>query len=208
MFEMLKGRLMVAATALLFSFGANAAPVTYLFRGDIVGTLNGVPVSGLLNLNVTGDTNNITHPSQSYFLETLGGATFDLASVGSFTVTNSAYVFARPDLGWVGFGVNGIPSCCDIIQIANPAAFTGYDLQDDIGPFGGPPNPSLADWFNVPTTAGLFTVTAMSNNTFQAIVGTVPEPGLPALLALAGAAAWCASRRRRPTGLPNTGAGA
>jgi hypothetical protein len=105
MFEMLKGRLVVAAMALLVSTGTWADPVSYRFVGDIVGTLDGVPVSGLLTLTVTGDTNDLTSSPPAQFLNSVGTSTFELASVGSFTVTNSAYVFARPDLGMVGFGV-------------------------------------------------------------------------------------------------------
>jgi hypothetical protein len=199
MFEKLKGQLLAAMLSLLVSTGAAAAPATYRFVGDIVGLLAGVPVSGLLTLNVTGNTDDITMPSAAHLLNTLGGATFDLASVGSFTVTNSAYVFSRPDLGRVGFGVQGLTNCCDIIQIGN-AALAGYDLRDSIGPLSGPDNPSLFDWVDVPTTAGLFTVRTMTNNTFEAIIdGTVPEPGTPALLTVAAAAAWFASRRRKPT---------
>ncbi len=207
MLSMLKGRLWAAITMLMLSFGTNASPVNYHFTGDIVGTLNGAAVSGVLNLNVTGDTDDITHPSQAYLLNTFGGAVFDLASVGSFTVTSSAYVFARPDLGVVGFGVQGIPSCCDIIQLLN-AAFAGYDLSSDIGPLGNPVNPSLGDWISVPTTQGLFTVTSMRNNTFQATVSptvSVPEPGLPALLVLAGAAAWFGGRRGNRASLVRAG---
>jgi hypothetical protein len=204
MLYMLKSRLCAGVTLLMLALGAHAAPVNYRFTGDIAGTLNGSAVVGALDLNVSGDTDDITHPSQAYFLNTLGGAVFSLAGVGSFTVTNSAYVFARPDLGVVGFGVQGLTNCCDIIQILNPA-FAGYDLHSDIGPLGipgNPGNPSLADWVNVPTTAGLFTVTSMRNNTFQATVtSAVPEPGMPALLVLAGVAAGFAGRRRGLTAL-------
>jgi hypothetical protein len=50
----------------------------------------------------------------------------------------------------------------------------------------------------VPTSAGAFTVTRMTSNTFQAIIGAeVPEPGLPALLALAGGLAWWSGRSRK-----------
>jgi hypothetical protein len=197
MLAMLKNRLLAATTMLLVCCAATAAPATYRFTGDIVGTLAGVPVSGLLTLDVTGDTNDITQPASAHILNSLGTSTFTLASVGSFTVSNEAYVFSRPDTGFVGFGVRDLVSCCDIIQIANPV-FSGYDLRTALGPVGGPDNPSLADWVNVPTSAGAFTVTRMTSNTFQAIIGAeVPEPGLPALLALAGGLAWWSGRGRK-----------
>ena len=208
MFLTLKNRLFTVLMLLLVSLGANAAPATYRFTGDVVGTLDGVPISGLLTLNVTGDTDTITHPGDPYLLTSVGTSTFTLAGVGNITVTNEAYVFARPDLGWAGFGVQGLASCCDIIQVHNPV-LAGYDLHTSFGPVGGPDNPSLADWVNVPTTAGAFTVTAMTNNTFQAIVGaSVPEPSLPALLVLAGALAWSLSRRRKAVGSTGPGSAA
>ena len=197
MFEMLKSRLAAAMTLLLVCFGAAAAPVTYRFTGDIAGTLGGTSVSGLLTLTVTGNTDDITHPSPAYMLDSVGTSIFDLAGVGNFTVTNPAYVFSRPDVGVVGFGVQGLTDCCDIIQISDPA-FLGYDLKTSIGPLGGASNPSLGDWVGVPTTAGAFTLRSMSNTTFEAILGNqVPEPSLPALLALAGGLAGWARHRAR-----------
>lgn len=205
MFAMLKNRL-VATTMLLVCFGAGAAPVTYRFTGDIAGTLGGVSVSGLLTLMVTGNTDDIIHPSAAYILSSVGTSTFNLASVGDFTVTNQAYVFSRPDIGIGGFGVQGLASCCDIIQIAD-SAFSGYDLSTDLGPVGNPNNPSLGDWVNVPTTSGAFTVRSMTNNTFEAIIGNqLPEPSLPALLALAGGLAWWSRQGRRTARLADTAA--
>lgn len=61
---------------------------------------------------------------------------FALAGVGSFAVTDDSHVFSRPDCGSVGFGVQGLVHCCDIIRIAN-AAFGGYDRDTAIGPAAG-----------------------------------------------------------------------
>ena len=199
MLAMLRNTLWAMALTLSVLTGARAAPASYIFVGDIVGTLDGAAVSGLLTLTVAGDTDDVFTSGQAQFLSDSIVSTFDLAGVGSFTVSNPAYVFARPDLGFVGFGVQGLVSCCDIIQILSPV-LVGYDLNDATGPVAGAPNPSLADWVGVPTSAGLFTVTSMVDNTFQAVIGTaaVPEPAMPALLALAGAGAWTAGRRRKP----------
>lgn len=199
MFATLNGRLLAALFALLLSAGAWAAPATYRFTGDIGGTLNGVPVSGLLTLNVTGDTGDIVFPGPAQFMGS-GVATFSLAVPGSFTVTNAFYAFARPDLGWVGFGVQGIPTCCDIIQV-HDASLLGYDLHNDFGPIQVASNPSIADFHDVPTSAGLFTVTSMRDVTFQAIIddgtGSVPEPSSIALVALAVCCGLWAPRRRQ-----------
>ena len=197
MLATLRVGLLAMALTFLALGGARATPATYIFVGDIVGTLDGTDVRGELTLTVTGDTDDIFISSPAQLLSSSIVSTFDLAGFGSFTVSNDSYVFARPDVGFVGFGVQGLASCCDIIQILDPA-FIGYDLNDAIGPVLGAPNPSLADWVGVPTSAGLFTVTSMTNNTFQAVIGgtPVPEPGLPGLLLLAAAGAWVASRRR------------
>lgn len=194
---------MTMAMSVLAPTGAAATPATYRFVGDIAGTLAGNGVSGQLTLEVTGDTDDltVTGPAQRLDSGASGQATFDLPGIGSFTVTNAYYVFVRPDLGTAGFGVRDLVNCCDIIQINNAGLLTGYDLNDAIGPVAGPDNPSLFDWFEVPTSAGLFTVTRMTNNTFEAIIGrSVPEPGLPALLALAAAGALLTGRRRRVAG--------
>ena len=197
MIPILKNCLLAMSVTLLALTGARAMPATYLFAGDIVGTLDGAAVSGRLTLTVAGDTDDLYFSGPAQKLSDPIVSTFELAGVGSFTVSNPAYLFARPDAGIVGFGVEGLASCCDIIQILSPV-FAGYDLSHAIGPVAGPPNPSLSDWVGVPTSAGLFTVTSMFDNTFQAVIGnaTVPEPGMPPLLALAGAGAWMASRRR------------
>jgi hypothetical protein len=200
MSKLMKHSVLAAALSLLALAGARASPATYTFAGDIVGVLNGLAVSGRLTLTVAGDTDDLTTSGPVQRLASDIVSTFQLNGIGSFTVTNEAYLFARADLGIVGFGVQGLPFCCDIIQIRDPA-LAGYDLNDDIGPVLGAPNPSLPDWVDVPTSAGLFTVTSMFNNSFQAVTTptSVSEPATPALLALAGAGAWVAGRRRAAT---------
>lgn len=199
MFALLKTRLLAAAFVLLAASSAGATPATYRFTGDIVGTLDGAAVSGLLTLDVVGDTDDLVLSPPAQLLAA-AVATFSLPGSGDFTVTNTFYAFARPDLARTGFGVNGIPDCCDIIGVNN-SVLAGYDMNDPIGPVSAATNPSIADFHDIPTSAGLFSVTAMRNVTFQALIGgTVPEPGLPALLWVAAAAAVLARRR--------TGAGA
>ena len=176
------------AAALLLQAGAVAAPVTYIFKGTIAGTLDGVSVQGALTLTVTGDTDDVTVQSgNQYRLEVPANVpTFDLEGSGSFVITNDSYVFDNQALGVLGFGVLGLPvACCDIIQHRVGDTYENYDLKSSFGPLDAPSNPSLGDWIDVPTSAGPFTVTRMENNSFQAIVASVPEPGALALMLLA-----------------------
>lgn len=188
------------ALSLLASATGWATPATYIFRGDIIGTLNGNAVSGLLTLTVTGDTGDVTtNGSGTHRLDQVVSV-FDLAGFSSFTVSNDSYVFVNPSsTSRVGFGVLGIPDCCDIIQHTN-AVYDTYDLLSSIGPILFPgENLSLMDWHDVPTSAGLFEVTSMTNNSFEAIVGAaaVPEPATVPLLLIAGAMGLLAANRRR-----------
>ena len=92
--------------------------------------------------------------------------------------------------------MKGLPLCCDTIQHLE-APYATYDLQSSIGPIATSENLSIADWLDVPTTAGLFTITQMTDNTFQAIVGSsVPEPS-SAWMLISAAAGLCSVRRFR-----------
>lgn len=194
----------VLSTSVLASLSAVAAPATYIFTGEIVGTLDGQSVAGALTLTVTGDTANVVDNGHLAQLTVGVVSTFELAGFSPFTVTVDSYVFDNRLFGKIGFGAQKAPPCCDIIQHELPV-YGSYDLLSSLGPVDAVSNLSLGSWVDLPTSAGLFTVTTMDNNTFQAIVDsapTVPEPGMLALLALAGVGAARASKRRHRAAPP------
>ena len=178
-----------ARTAKALRLGA----ATCLFRQH-----DGQAVDGALTRMVTGDKDDVTVNGNTSTLTAGVLSTFELAGLSPFTVTVDSYVFDARSFGKVGFGVQKPQPCCDIIQHQLPV-YDSYDLLSSIGPINAPANLSLASWVEVPTTAGLFTVTSMTNNSFQAIIEdapTVPEPS-SILLGFAALAILGASTRAR-----------
>lgn len=159
-----------------------AAPVSYIFRADVAGVLGTTPVSGPFTLIAQGDTTSVALNGNAWSLV----PTSVTITIGGQDLTLNApttYVFDNVNSGKIGFGVNGLPVCCDIIQQVRPE-YDSYNLQSSIGPLAAAANLSLVAFGQVPTSGGLLTITTMESNTFQAIVaGEVPEPGAMALLA-------------------------
>ncbi len=189
--------LAIAAAALLAS-PAVASPISYIFTGTTAGTLGGQGFSGLLTLTATGNTADVIFNGSSTYRNDIITTVIDLPGLGPVTVTGTDYVFDHQGAQKIGYGVNGIPLCCDIIQFIDPAYAT-YDLMSAIGPLAYPTNLSLADWIDVPTTGGLLTLSRFDVGTFQAVMAaSVPEPGMIALFA-SGLASLGLIRRRRRT---------
>src|SRR5688572_27053204 len=157
--------LLTISAILLSAFQLAAAPVKNIFQANIVGLLYGDHISGTLTLTATIDTANVTSNGSTFWNDAITSV-LELAGVGSFTITNASYVFDSQNSSKVGFGVKGLPLCCDTIQHLE-APYATYDLQSSIGPIATSENLSIADWLDVPTTAGLFTITQMTDNTFQ-----------------------------------------
>lgn len=200
----MKSRIAFVFAALVASAGfaavpADASPINYIFSGTANGTLNGQAFSGLLTLTASGDTADVFSSNAVTLWNDTVNTVIDTPGLGSVTVTNPDYVFVRTDLGRVGYGVQGIPFCCDIISTPDPA-FTSYDLVSDILSVVVATNASILDWQDIPTTGGLMTLSSFENFTFQAIVSPtgVPEPVTAGLL-IGGLAGLGLLRRRRAT---------
>lgn len=153
---------------------AGAVPITYVFTGTASGTVNGSTSFSEATLTVTayGNTDDVTFDSGSQTYRDSNVSTFiTISGIGTMTVTPSAgnrdYVFdnqtpfGESGEGRIGYGINGITSCCDIIQFPN-AGYLTYDLKSAIGPFASTADLSTGDWVNVPTSMGPLTVTSFT----------------------------------------------
>ncbi len=73
---------LVLAVTLWASFGASAAPPTYLFKGDIQGTLSGQAACGPLTLTVAANTNAVLPRAYGNHIGTKRVAVYELAGIG------------------------------------------------------------------------------------------------------------------------------
>lgn len=183
------------AAALLLAFIAapvSASPIQYVFTGIATGALGTTGfVDTLLTVTAIGDTDDVTVDGD-VFRNGLVSTTITIDGVGSVDVTGPDYVFDNQGSGKIGYGVQGIPFCCDIIQLVD-LAYETYDLASDIGPIPFPSDLSILDWIHVPTSSGPLTLLSYTENTFTATI--VPLPGALLLLGF-GVAALGAARRQ------------
>jgi hypothetical protein len=178
-------RLAVAlGAAAVLAMPAAAVPISYIFAGTAVGTLDGQTFSGALTVTASGDTADVTPLSGNKFVNGVVSTVIDIVGLGSVSVTGDDAVFVAQNSTKIGYNVQGLPICCDIIQFQNPEYAT-YDLVSAIGPIPFGSDLSIAAWGDVPTSGGLLTVTSFTDNTFRAVVDAVdvPETGALAILA-------------------------
>ncbi|MDB5847114.1 MAG: hypothetical protein JWP29_866 [Rhodoferax sp.] len=204
----LRGSCAAAALTVLATTSAFAVPVTYIFRGDFEGAINGVPVSGPLTISASGDTDGVQRDKiaevfggvGSYYSTEYGmSVLFDLAGYGSFsaspmpasisTMGNYNIIFGLgPQLSTVtGFRIfSGSSGVYDLLSFESAGPFS-LEYQNVF--------PGLAE-----TGAGLLQFDNISNVTFQAVIGTanaVPEPDSFSLFCGAWGALLLTARRRK-----------
>lgn len=163
---------------------ARAGAIQYIFTGTASGTLNGSPFQGRqLTLTAVGNTSDVTLAVDVYFNNVAARAR-DVDGIIHHTSSK------------IGYGVNGIPNCCDIIQFVN-VFYATYDLKSATAVFPYPSDLSIGDWVDVPTSLGPLTLRSYNENTFHA--AAAPEPGTMALFGLGlMLCAAGASIRRKP----------
>ena len=197
----------VASLMSALAFGAQAAPITYIFTGVADGSLNGAAFTDTdFTLTLFADTagkaafgNEFVNPATS--------ATFALGAT-SGTLTGSNEILQNPTNPNLGFLSVAQTSSANAVVGETDPSFSAYDLTSAFPlTTGGPsigPTPAIFT-ISIGGQSGTleFDDSASPNMTFQAITGAAPEPSAWALM-LAGVfgigAALRTRRAPRPAG--------
>jgi hypothetical protein len=174
---------------------AGATPVTYIESGTGSGTLGTAAFTdALVTITMVGDTSNITG-GPTFFSNTVGTFTLNVAGVGTATFTDSMEVFVNqtfaPPAAGIGDLSQGPASVLDTLD----SSFGSYALTAPFGPVTNTAFIRPDVTFN--TTLGGFNIQSMGPATFQAI--GVPEPSsiVSGCLAIGVGGIACVLRRLR-----------
>lgn len=185
--------LLLSAAALLLPALGNATPITFTFTAsgaDIV--LDGVNKNDLdFTVQLLADTDML---QSKWGVLQYTDLTIDMQfSDGVSLSFGNGNVFVNQNIGGVGFGIGK-----DLFDFLEPSFFS-YDLVSSFGQVGSTDIYALDAWFEIPTTAGLLTVSEVDSGTFSAELHStpVPEPGTVALVAI-GVAAVALGRKKAP----------
>jgi hypothetical protein len=173
---------------------ARATLLTYTFTAIGSGSLGANTFSNAsFTITTTADTNQVTSLGGSIVVPDLT-ATVCVSGFETATFTFATKNVDNQGLSRAGLSGEFFPA----ILFEDNAAFSTYDLTTPIGPLTGPP--SFNSGANFPTTAGNFSLRAVSDVTFEATTAqAAPEPSLLALLGIGTATLagwrWCKHRR-------------
>jgi len=161
----------VLALGLFLGFGnLHAVPMIYLFSSTGSGSLGANSFSQVLfTIACTAETGQITNQSQGFFLVPDLNATIFVSGLGiaTFTIpTENADYQPLPRAGFSDPTQNRA-----ILFLQNPP-FSNYDLSIPLGPLTGPPIFNFGTQFA--TTSGNFSLTSVSNVTFESLA--IPQP--------------------------------
>jgi len=183
-----------------FSAAAFAGTIgTFTFTGTGTGSISGIPFANVtLTVTAPGDFSTVSCASGVCFLHLAAGAASFTIDGLSGTFSDPTYFFDNQTSTLFGLpaGVAGFGDGSDVIQmygaLIGTPIFGTYDLQSAIGPLGPQASdPSTADWSNLSTSLGNFTVTSFNDFTFQ-VTTAIPEPDALILVgvSLCGLAIW------------------
>ncbi len=180
----------LAALVLGLSTAASAAPISYVHTGSGSGTLDGTafgaaaPVA--FTITAEGNTDDVLSCGLDCFSIDNLTASIEIDGVGSFLFLTPTHYFS--------FGVAGFSSSAVDLFYSAPLGAV-WDMTTSIGPIVG--TGELLQWGFAPvnTDGGvLFFGDAVTESTFSATVGAVPEPASLVLLG-AGLPLWSSFRR-------------
>jgi hypothetical protein len=168
-------RLLTIAAVVAVPVALHATPITYTesFVGSgILGKSDFNDV--LVTLTATGDTTNVVDQGGIFVIDV--PTTFSIAGGASGTFTDEIQVVSNQSAGVAGFGdiSNNLA-----ILFTTSSAFDSYNLITAIGPVDGTSLFNAGDAFK--TSGGKFWIDTVEDSTFQAVLGTVPEPSSLAL---------------------------
>lgn len=164
--------------------GLSAEPVEYIFTGDTSGGTIGEIGFGstTVQFDFWSDTSTVSgaefgadDPSTSTF----SAQSVTIGGLGTYGLTDGAYIFNFEPLGIVGFGFGD-----DYLDL-EAGGLTGYNLQSSIGPIGGTAFVEFQGQ-TPDTTGGVLDLNDITSPTFQAIVGATSVPDGSSTLVLLG----------------------
>jgi hypothetical protein len=174
-------RLLAIASILAAPIALSAESITYTDSFTASGSIGADSFNNaVVTISGTGNIAGIINEGGGIYALSLP-VTFSIAGVESGSFTDDIQIFANQSSGIVGFGDN--TNDFALLYTTN-SAFSSYNLSTGIGPASG------ASIFNsveatlgeavYGTTDGNFSLTSVSDSTFQA--SPVPEPSSLALL--------------------------
>jgi hypothetical protein len=185
-----------------------AGPIgTYTFTGNASGVLSAASfISRTLTITGTADITTISHNGAFAFSEidfNPGMATFTIDGTGSETISTLTFVVDNYGTDALIFGgLFGGTGAGGLVFLRGSdiaaASFSNYFLDTSFPAIGPALNRAIEIWGglpeNLPTSAGLLTVTAYDDITFSAVV--VPEPATLLIVLIVLVGAWLLQQMR------------